>query len=79
MAITDPQVCVHGLVTAFGPCPYCMGVIGQPVTFAPPPVPTGWRCICGRGYAPWVPMCHFCPPLEQPAFIGKAGDDPADG
>ena len=41
-----------------------------------PAVQNGWICPgCGRGYAPWVPMCHFCPAPEQPAFIGKAADD----
>ena len=24
--------------------------------------PHGWLCAgCGRSYAPWIPMCHYCP------------------
>ena len=37
---------------------------------AMPPGPAGWSCPgCGHSYAPWVPMCHYCP--EPPAFIAK--------
>ena len=37
-----------------------------------PPWPHGWLCAgCGRSYAPWIPMCHFCP---RPA--SAEGNDP---
>jgi hypothetical protein len=37
----------------------------------------GWCCSgCGRGYAPHIPMCHYCGPGQQPAFIGKADTAP---
>ena len=44
------------------------------VPWVPVDGPVGWRCNgCGHSYAPWVPVCHYCP--EPPAFIAK--DAPA--
>jgi hypothetical protein len=40
------------------------------VPWVPVDGPVGWRCNgCGHSYAPWVPVCHYCP--EPPAFIAK--------
>jgi len=79
MAVTTSQ-CMHGIWSPLR-CLFCSppGVwdaaeLAQ--ASALPPVQHGWSCpTCGHSYAPWVPMCHFCPAPEQPDFIGKAADD----
>jgi len=38
------------------------------------PAPKGWRCPCGAGVAPWMPICPHCKPRHTDAQLDDIAD-----